>query len=126
MSKSLNRRTRAYFRHQKFRIRRKCREIAKKWYSWGTSNEELHENAENYAKKMEKTRVTCSDPVCCGNPRHLKGRNEQTLQEKRAEIAEKEQKEELLGKKSDEMIVDEWVEHIKNEQVKSLKRGLND
>ena len=99
MSKSRNRRSRAYIRYQKFRIRRKCKEIARRWHDWGVSREECAEIAEQHAKKMEKTRVTCTNPACCGNPRRLKGRKQQTLQEKRAEIEENEQKQELFNTK---------------------------
>ena len=126
MSKSQNRRSRAYIRHQKFRIRKKCKEIARKWLlPWG-NHEETVERVAKLAKKLEKTRPECSNPGCCGNPRHLKGQNEQTMQEKRAEIEENEQKSELLGNKSLETTYDEWVNHVKKEQYEAMIRGLND
>ncbi len=40
--------------------------------------------------KMKKTRCTCSNPFCCGNPRHIKGTKTLTKQELIAELKEKE------------------------------------
>ena len=51
---------------------------------------------------VRKTRVFCSNPLCCGNPRRIKGRKMLTRQELIIEQKEREQKEDaiwLLSKK---------------------------
>lgn len=40
---------------------------------------------------LRKTRKFCSDPFCCGNPRHIKGRNKLTFQEKKVFDSTKDQ-----------------------------------
>jgi hypothetical protein len=52
-----------------------------------TFNPDFYADDGDWAKKMLKTRVTCSRP-CCGNPRKWFG--QVTLQEKRAQLEETE------------------------------------
>ena len=45
-----------------------------------------------------KTRVFCSNPFCCGNPRKTRGSKQLTIQERKALIGEKEQYKEAKWK----------------------------
>jgi hypothetical protein len=70
---------------------KKAKKIFKKWHGFNPDaaipgNKEWYSDTEVTEKLgvYRKTKVFCSSPCCCGNPRRIRGSHELTYQELRA------------------------------------------
>jgi hypothetical protein len=84
-------RTRAHRRHYREKELHRWHVIGTQW-GVTDDNVRYREGLHGWVVRTAGNMPTCSNPMCCGNPRKL-GRK--TWQEKRAEINEIEQREEL-------------------------------
>lgn len=78
-------RDRAYRRHHAQRVKDKWCKIGRRW---GITDETAGNGFWGWVVRTAENMPTCSSPWCCGNPRR---RGDKTLDEKRAEMNEREQ-----------------------------------